>query len=224
MNLALSGKLACGKSVLANFLKEEHHYTIVSIGSMIKKVTNVVIEDQIAFAQYVKGMVEDKQVAERLVTEITNEFNTNFQHMTFEKDGDELYVKNNAYRQLTQYIATVFRKTFGEDIWVTFVAKEAINMTKEGKKIVCDDLRLPSEKEIFQSYGFKIIRLDVSEATQKMRIQARGDGKISHEQLNHPTEIALDNAEFDVRLNTDTMSMEAVNEFISGYLQMEAIQ
>lgn len=220
-NIALSGKLACGKTVLANGMKEELGFEIISIGTTIKKTCSLLIENKDEFKQYLMNMIEDKSIAIQLIETMLETYHNKFSNSTFQKDKSGLYIKNDAYRDLTQYVATTLRKKFGNDVWVLFIAKEAESMAKQGKLVVCDDLRDPSEKKIFENFGFKIIRLDVSEKVQQERIKARGDGFISKEQLNHPTETALDDAEFDVRLDTDFLSIEEVRKAVYHYLQAE---
>jgi len=218
-NIALNGKLACGKSEQARQLQQELGYSVLSIGTMIKKVTNLVIEEPKEWKTYLKTVLEEDHVIEQIYQEVQKTFQKKFQHVTFEKTEDGLYVKNDWYRELAQYIATSFRTLLGEDIWVTFVAKEAKMLAKQGKRVVCDDLRFPSEKHIFEQFGFATIRLDVSKKVQKQRISMRGDGKIDEKQLTHISEVALDDALFDLRINTDNLSIEEIKTIIFSFIQ-----
>lgn len=226
MNIALSGKLACGKSVLANHLVESFGYTIVSIGAPIKKATNFLIENKDDFSRYVIESLETlkgKEIVEQSIETIFHHFDSLSDVSSFIKQEDGSYIKNDDYRKLTQYIATEFRTQYGEDVWAIFAVNDALKLTQEGHKVICDDLRLPSEKKIFEKAGFKIIRLNVSKEVQKERIASRGDGTISEAQLTHPTEIALDNESFDLTLDTDTLSIEEVKNNVIGYLEKVSI-
>lgn len=218
-NIALNGKLACGKSEQARQLHQELGYSILSIGTMIKKVTNLLIEDPKECKTYLKTMIDKEQTVNVLYQEVQNEFYQTYQKEKFEKTTDGLYIKNDSYRELAQYIATSFRDVLGEDIWVTFIAKEAEMLAKNGQKVVCDDLRFPSEKRIFEQFGFATIRLDVSESVQKQRISKRGDGTINEKQLTHISEIALDDAAFDLRIDTDHLSIDEIKTIIFSFVR-----
>jgi len=224
MNIALSGKLACGKSRLAEELKRDLNYTIISIGTVIKKTTSLLIEDTERFKMYLQDMLQHQKDTAKLADEVIANFEKNFSRKSFVLDANGDYVKNDSYRGLVQYIATSMRKKLGEDVWVMFIAKEAEKKSKQGILVVCDDLRFPSEKEIFENYRFNIVRLDVSKEVQKKRIQMRGDGEISEEQLNHPSETALDDANFDLRIDTDNLLPEQVKERVCDYLNLGAIK
>jgi dephospho-CoA kinase len=217
-NIALNGKLACGKSEQARLLHEELGYSILSIGTMIKKVTNLLIEDPMQWKMYLENTIQNKKAVDAIYSEVQTTFHDTFQYASFEKTSEVNYVKNDWYRELAQYIATSFREVLGEDIWVTFIAKEASILAKKGEMVVCDDLRFPSEKKIFEEFGFKIIRLDVSKEVQKQRISHRGDGVINEKQLNHISETALDDAIFDLRINTDNISIQGIKEKIFGFI------
>jgi len=218
-NIALNGKLACGKSEQARQLYQELGYSILSIGTMIKKVTNLLIEDPKEWKTYLETMIDKEQAVNTLYQEVQNEFYHTYQKEKFEKTTDGLYIKNDSYRELAQYIATSFRDVLGEDIWVTFIAKEAEMLAKNGQKVVCDDLRFPSEKRIFEQFGFATIRLDVSEYVQKQRISKRGDGTINEKQLTHISETALDNATFDLRIDTDDLSIDEIKTIIFSFVR-----
>lgn len=219
MNIALSGKLASGKSTLAEKLVEEKGYLILSIGSTIKKITNFLIEDPDKINSYLEKKINENERKE-LLRIIFSEFEEKFAKGKFEKDKKGFYVKNNSYRKLTQFIATTFRERLGEEIWVIFVSKEANELKEKGKKVIIDDLRYKKEKEIFEEYGFKIIRINVSLENQIKRIKSRGDGIISSEQLNHHSETSLDGENFDFSIDSDELSIEEIKNKIYDFLNI----
>lgn len=221
MNLVLSGKLACGKSVLANQLKNELDYEILSIGATIKSAANELIEGEEKFKKFIFEKIDSDEKLKTIVEKIIKEFKVSFNEITFKKDSEDNYIKTDEYRSLTQFIASTFRNELGEDFWVKLVSEYALKLSKEGRKVIVDDLRFPSEKEIFEKYYFKTIRINVSKEVQKQRINNRGDGLISEEQLNHLSETALDEEKFDLVINSDLMSMEEVKAAVFDYLKVK---
>lgn len=219
--VALNGKMRSGKSTVAEKLKKEKGFHIVSIGSTIKKVANYLIEQPAALKDYLKEVLKGEGDAkfEEVFEAFITQYQQQFTDAVFEKDGTGLYVKNESYRKLTQMVATYFRNVYSEDIWMRFIAVDAIDLADKGEKVVCDDLRLKSEKRILEMFGFIVIRFDISKEEQRARSARLGEN-ISDELLNHPTEVDLDEAYFDYRFNVDNLSIDEMYQKVVDYLKL----
>lgn len=219
--VALNGKMRSGKSTVAEMLREEHGFHIVSIGSTIKKVANYLIEDTRQLKQYLKEVLkaEKEEKFEVIFQDFLTVYQEQFANAIWQKEENGLYVKNEHYRKLTQMVATHFRQLYSEDIWMRFIAVDAMDLADKGKNVVCDDLRVKSEKRILEMFGFVIIRFDISKEEQEKRSKALGE-EIPDELLYHPTEIDLDDALFDYRFSVDALSPKEVYEKVVDYLKL----
>lgn len=217
--LALSGSMGSGKSTVAQGLKEKHKFHVISIGTPIKKVSKLLIDDQVELKVYLGHVLKAEEDFDGLYNAFIDAFKSKFEKAIWEKKMDGEYNKNQDFRDLTQFTATYFRDLYGKDIWVRFVATDAMNLATSGERVVCDDLRLPGEKKILEMFGFRIVRLDISKEEQKKRL-AHDYGEITDELLNHETETALDNAYFDYRFLVDGLSVKETQERVYQFLKI----
>lgn len=219
--VVLSGKMGSGKSTVAEGLCERFGFHTISIGTMIKKVSTLLIDQPNELKSYLRNVLKEEKPEsfEELYSKLITLYRENFTDATWEKDEAGNYTKNESYRDLTQFVATYFRDLYSQDIWVRFIASDAMELATSGERVVCDDLRDPSEKRILEMFGFMAVRLDISKEEQKRRLQERY-GTISEELLNHPTETALDDAHFDYRFSVDGMSVEEQREKVYRYLKL----
>lgn len=217
--VTLSGPMGSGKSTVAKGLTEEHSFHIISIGSTIKKVSTMLIDEPKELLDYLRHVLtgESEENLNAFYQQLLDGFHEKFPHPTWKKDEQGAYIKTEDYRELTQYVATYFRTSYSEDIWVRFIASDAVELAAKGEKVICDDMRFPTEKRILEMFGFTSIRLDISDAVQKKRLEATY-GTISDELRNHPGEHALDDAHFDLHVNVDTLSIEETRNQVYAYL------
>jgi dephospho-CoA kinase len=216
--IALNGKMTSGKTTIAEYLRDHHGYTILSIGSMIKKVATLLIDNMPDLYAYLKEMVDDREMVDRLFFEITSAFDQEFDRAEWTKDETGAYHKTQPYRKLTQMVATKVRDQLGKTVWTQFCIKEGEKLEKLGTKIVVDDLRLKEEKTLFEAGGYSIIRLHITKEAQAKRL-LNIYGKIDEEQLAHETEISLDNANFDLIIDTSgddpSIAMREASSFVN---------
>lgn len=208
--IALSGPMGVGKTTIA---KQMNGFQIVSIGSTIKEICSLLIDDQKELKNYLNQILKNEEPEK--INEVFNTLILHFESISpeaiWEKNKDGIYNKNKYYRELTQFVATYFRETYNEDIWVRFIASKAMELADQGINVVCDDMRFPSEKKVLEMFGFIFIRLDISKEEQKRRL-LKDYGEIPENLLNHNTETALDEAYFDLKLQADGLE---TNEIIS---------
>lgn len=216
MRVALSGKMGSGKSTVLEELAKVFSYKGISIGGEIKPLAASLIEDRKTFEARVKRIIPNKKQRESSIKEIYYFFDENFRNAHWEKDESGVFVKNPPYRKLLQDFPMLIRNHFGEEVF----AKLMIERLNESNtvSIVCDDLRLPNEKTLLERHGFLIIRLDITEEEQRRRLKEKY-GIYDESILNHRTEMALDNANFDLRIDVTDKCVSEIAERIESYLK-----
>lgn len=217
--VVINGKMASGKTTAANGLKEDFNFIIISIGTMIKKVSTLLLEDKEKLNSYLNNVLNEEE-GDFINEILTKGFKENYKNAIWEKLNDGSYNKNKWYRKLTQFVATTMRDQYGDDVWVRFLVNDAMELAEKGKNVVCDDMRVPSEKKIFEKFGFATVRLEVSKQEQRKRLE-KEYGNIPEEQLNHVTETSLDDAKFDFKINTDNFTIKEMRMEIYKFLGLE---
>jgi len=115
-------------------------------------------------------------------------------------------------RKLLQDFGSVVRE-IDENAWVNSLHER----TKGMEKVVIDDLRLPNEYIYVKKQGYITIRLEVSKKTQEKRIKRLYKNYTKHlERIDHYTETALDDYEFDYII--DANDETKINEQIDSIL------
>jgi dephospho-CoA kinase len=95
------------------------------------------------------------------------------------------------------------RRAANPNYWIEQAAVEVTRLHTGGLVPIFDDLRLLSELTWLHDSGFATIRVDAPDAVRLERLRDQGfeTGVV---QASDETEIELDQAEFDVRLDTST--------------------
>ena len=117
--------------------------------------------------------------------------------------------KKSTIRDVLQILGTdLLRKGFNENIHVA----ATLGSIKKDEKVIITDTRFENELEAVKKRGGITIRVNRTYSTQKIYIQGEECNGISREdfekvRLQHPSETALDNAEFDYVIdNNGTIS------------------
>lgn len=200
MRIALSGKMASGKSTIAKELSDKYGYYTLSIGSEIKPLALDLVTNREKFENRLTELVRDKKEYAFILHEVYDYFDTHFQNAVWEWDGSHNLVKNNDYRKLLQEIPMLIRNHLGNEIFLKRLLERNKTVLSRKQDIVIDDLRFTEEKQLLEKHNFITLRLDISEEEQMKRI-ARKYGKIKSTVWNHPSETALDQAVFDLRID-----------------------
>ncbi|WP_088361789.1 hypothetical protein [Bacillus cereus] len=220
--IGFSGKMTAGKTTISNKLEKKYGYVRLAIGDRIKKVSNLLIEDKDELSKYLKSVLltpstnnvfdfNEYQKYNTVFKNLIRLFEDNFKSTLFIKESNDIYVKNADYRELVQLVGGTVRQVYGEAVWCAILLNEADELINQGKRIVCDDLRLEIEYMLFQNRGYTLIRLDVKEEIQKQRI-IKLYGDFNEESLYHKTEVELDNKDFIHRMDT---TIESIDETFS---------
>ncbi|MFW9905271.1 MAG: AAA family ATPase [Candidatus Thorarchaeota archaeon] len=124
-------------------------------------------------------------------------------------------------RDLLQGIGKFFR-AFDDDVWIRYLGKK---IQTSNESIVIDDIRRMNEVEYLKSLGFKIIRIESSSETRKMRIENHMNKKISDQDWrrwsNHLTEIQVTQLPVDYTIrNNGTLKElnDKIDNIFSKYI------
>jgi|SRR5690625_1684266 len=222
VKIAISGKMASGKSTVSKMLKEELGGEIVSIGSVIKPLANLLIDNQSAFKLAFQQLNLGKGIeAEKEVERILSYFNQKYEDANWVKSRDGGYLKNEPYRKLLQEFPSLVRKQLGEDVFVrSLLGMKGLHSTEA---YINDDMRLRGEKDYLESVGFVTIRLDIDPKTQRERLK-KNYGSVNEKSLNHITETDLDHESFHFRVSATYFSAEEIVQNIIDYLNSISIK
>lgn len=213
VNLAISGKMGSGKSTVAGFLRDRFGYQVVSLATPIYEIGTSIAHKDLDRLQDLISCYNLHLASDHLIS-LFEEHRFYF----FDKNEDGTLKKTDMFRGLLQRIGNTVRNSCGERIWAIILLEE---IGKKSEHFVCDDVRSVVEKELLASNGFRTIRLDVSDTVQKHRLYKKY-GYVDAEKLMHSTETDLDEGTFDLRINTDFMSLERVFKLAEEFVKKPA--
>ena len=184
---------------MAEFLVQHYGFTRLAIGDQIKKTANMMIEDIELLYQYLEEMMPEYK------EQIFNEFHSYKKanaNAEFIKQGN-FYLKNEAYRGLTQITGDIVRSRYGPEVWISIMLKEADKVINANGKVVCDDVRLKVEKDRFETEDYTIFKLNIDPDVQRERIIEMYQ-TYDPKALEHKTETDLDDVVFPAAMTFDT--------------------
>lgn len=212
--VALSGKMGSGKSTLTQFFVEKLGFHVVSIGSTIKDLSKSLIENKEEEMDFFLSSLSQNSKQYQEALENLGNIRCAYNVEEFQKDEHGVYLKTDSYRKFLQDLATDMRKHYGETVWVQY----ALEKYKHLSPFIIDDLRLKVEKQYLEENRFISLRLDIEKEEQLRRLR-NIYGEVSEKQLNHVTEIDLDNESFfhrvDVTHQTPLDIFEAFKPFVT---------
>lgn len=92
--------------------------------------------------------------------------------------------KDEHGRSLLQYVGTDRIRGIFPNYWVSFIINILTVFNDEWDYVIIPDCRFPNEYELFRKYGFDVELWKV--------VRDNFDSGLTEEQLNHPSETALD--------------------------------
>jgi hypothetical protein len=181
MRIAISGKIASGKTTISRYLEEKHGFKWAIIAGTIKELEVIHAGEQ----HWWEERIEPYCVSIAAASELNYGYVKRKILECFNRYPQMPGQKNRA---LLQDLGTeTGRRYFGEDIWVNTVLEQ----TKDYENVVVDDCRYQNEFEALRKAGFATIRIEVPHNIQMVRVHelygTMDDGK-----LNHPSELDLD--------------------------------
>ena len=222
IGLALSGKLASGKDTVApaalsriGVATMEHMF----FARPIKDEFNGILRTMRAAPSAVaaQAAVADQfdlpvEAAGRLVDLIRDQAVANPDLRSTDRTPE--------MRAALQYIGTDVRRQQDPDWWVNISLRSALDVLAEGRSVFFTDTRFPNEAEAVRDIGFTVVRLDITDETQRTRLADRDGLAPDPAAVNHPSETALDNYNgFDVRISNDGPIEHAIAATINAIKQ-----
>jgi phosphomevalonate kinase len=123
--------------------------------------------------------------------------------------------RTDAVRRMLHLWGTEVRRSQDPEYWVRRALEPAVGIIAEGDACYLSDVRFPNEVEWSRALGFHVVRLSISEATVRARLEAR-DGLVYDDErfatmMGHPAESSLnDFPDFDLVLDNEGTAEEAV--------------
>jgi len=182
MKFAISGKIASGKSTMANYLVSEYNYEEVSFAKPLKDLEYIQATQPVSsWRRLIYPIAKDiHEVSGVDILTISNLImNCFYRHPRLPGE------KN---RKLIQDLGTdVIRKKVNYDTWVKLL------LLKHGhkEKVVISDMRFGNEFTTVRDNGFITVRVHVPEHVQKARIKNLY-GEYDEDKLTHHSEVDLD--------------------------------
>lgn len=187
IRIAISGKMASGKTTTANYLISRFGCgKVYSLATPLKEMEKLHVEyksDRLLKTDLINAIKEyiDKfSVAEEDKQSTLNEIIDLYDTL------DPVVPKNRVF---LQRLGTDILRKKDDAIFVNYL----INSCKDEHVVIVDDVRFINEAEKLKEAGFKIIRLEPNEnLRRKIVVKIYGEDAISPEKLAHRSETDLD--------------------------------
>lgn len=205
--IAISGKMASGKTTLTSVLTSEYGYRQVVFAGGIKQLAAAVSQSRPNRYDNIYNIIKevclnDADKAEDCFHVLTNEIMPGFM-------GHDLTVKDDKSRLFYQTLGQRF-KEIDYDIWI----KHALASINPGEKIVADDMRFKNEMQYLKEKGFTTVRLEISPLLQLERM-AKMYGRIDPIRLMDISEVDLDDSKFDYVIDASLPLEEVRRQLIN---------
>lgn len=192
--LAINGKLAAGKDTIAPLVLERlkvknvvHIYYATALKDEVDKVIEII---------YNSSSVREA------IDRISLELNVRLEEAAFmvgslwtiKSSGERIFARSRTpeIRSVLQFWGTEVRRSIDPLYWVKKTLISAIEAIADGKSVYATDVRFMNEVEWARKLGFYVVRLEVTEQTQRERLLERDGIVADAASLNHPSEINLD--------------------------------
>jgi dephospho-CoA kinase len=184
MRIAIAGKMASGKTTVADMLVSKYGFTRVSLATPLRQL--VEIHENCEPHQWSSQITPICEKIAKVcpVTHTTKDI-VSAVMKCFASNPKTPGEKN---RGLYQSLGTdTIRQQFGQDVWIHYL----LNDLRDNIDIVLDDLRFINEFIELSKSGFKTVRIHMSEELRMKRVKKLYPN-VTKEQLQHVTEVELD--------------------------------
>ena len=169
------GKMAAGKTVLANYLQGHWGYKKLSLADPIKKIEQTLTTGHIPATATALHMAHLSEKEKKIFIKILEEA------LLIPREEPKP-------RKRLQFIGTDGgRKRISEMIWVEYLHRVA----RQCATVIIDDVRFKNEYQFFKNVGYFPIGLYVSPETQMKRL-IKLYGEVDPNILKHPSETEID--------------------------------
>lgn len=186
----MSGKMGAGKDTVGNLISKElisKGYRLIntSFGYLIRsEITNIV-------NGYRKANDKEKYAIE------INANKKDLDKLSYYLQDCTAFDRTDETRAALQFWGTEIRRKQQDNYWINKMSEFIVNSVNSGLSVNVTDARFPNEVDLIKDLAGKTIRLDVPEEIRIKRIEKRDSIKVSPESLNHISETALDNYNFE---------------------------
>lgn len=216
MNIAISGKMATGKSTLARCISREYEAEKLAIADKLKQIgalhTQEALEDIDKLARDLTEEVVDlcpkKNITDfgKIVIAVVSIF---YKYEPVEG-------KNRALLQALGHDLHEFE----DDLWIKYLLEKKALLYDS---VVIDDVRYPVELDRLRQADYITVRLETDEIEQRRRL-LNLYGEVNEEWLNHPSETLLDNARFDIVIDNTNLTVEETFEELNEQLKAQTLR
>jgi len=210
---AMSGKMGSGKDTVGNKIYEklkEKEYSLknLSYSELMKNEMNQITSlfnktndvDKVA-----KEMNAKKEEISKFLELLNNQ---------------SIYERTPEARNAIQFWGTNVRRKQNSNYWITKLSQEISKNLADGYSVYVSDVRFENEADSILNLGGKIIRLEANQFTRIERIKQRDNLVPSDSQLNHSSEVSLDNYNFerifDGKLHPNYIRNQAIKYILTG--------
>jgi dephospho-CoA kinase len=205
-HLMISGKMATGKSLAADYLVNNHHAIRWTRAHLMKKVAHALI-DQVGDLErlLVKLFPDNEQTRQEVRYKLLK-----YAAQYAPEEGK----KRRLYQDVTEIIQSFDPLVFERELLaqVENAKRNHQKANPEGRVLILiDDIRSKNAFDFFAEHDYHTIRMEADLSVRRARMLRR-DGKLPHPQtLEHPSETELDGVETKyVIINNDLESTSAL--------------
>jgi hypothetical protein len=207
MKIGIAGKMASGKTTVADNLCKHYGFVKFSLATKLKALCALHQpgwEEDGTFPvvlQHVQDLLphDDFRTTSEVAREIIGVFH-------------DIPVVEGKNRRLLQVVGTDVIRKYHENAWVDYLVRHIEEQMVPNA--VIDDVRFPNEVRDLRTFRYRVVRLRVDEDERISRLEDLYGRKPTDEELQHPSEIALDDMdddEFDYVLSTDYPESEQLS-------------
>lgn len=216
--VGISGKIGAGKDYLAGKLIEELakrglNSTHASFAFPLKNELNRIMRDIVAGVG-----VEDLATKYSIPLAQMQTIYGYIAHELVDNPWMDAYDRTPGIRSALQYLGTEVRRAVDTDYWVRlFHENVAEDDREQAFATFATDARFPNEADSIREVGGLMIRLDVPAEIILNRALNRDGIQYTQEQLNHPSETALDDyPAFDLIVGHEFDAAQVVDAIIAA--------
>lgn len=198
-DIALSGKMASGKTTIAEYLVTNYNYVRMLLAQPIKDVVDNLEGNSTPFLmhEYIMPHCELSEKERKLFYSAI--------------DSTRSILKEEPKpRKRYQYFGTEGGRSIRNTIWIEIL----LNRRKEIENpVVVDDLRFSNEAEYLSANGFTIVKLFVPRDEQIERLTELY-GKFDENVLTHASESEIDLIEEDFLIDSNEVMLDDIDNIV----------
>lgn len=193
---AMSGKMGAGKDTIAALIADKlNNYNVVTLsyGSPIRKEMDEI-------NTYYLKTKDLKKTAE--LFEATEE---NIRSLVSFLENTDVYARTHDARLAVQFWGADVRRNQDKNYWINKLIQMIVDFLNDGRSVCVSDVRFINEADSIIALNGKIIRVEVPEEVRLERIRKRDNMTPTKKELEHYSEIILDNYDFERKFDGEQL-------------------